>query len=89
MGLWSTLKNVQNLEKLYLDDLKKRRDRDSIIAQGITEDLVKEMIRDCETGLSLEIAYPNGTIFRVTRTLTGSLTETSSNGVGLSFKDSF
>jgi hypothetical protein len=80
---------VQNLEKLYRDDLKKRQDRDLVISRGITEDLVKDMIRNADTGITMEISYPNGTIFRVVRTLTGTTTETSNNNVGLTFKEAF
>jgi hypothetical protein len=90
MGLLTSLKHVVELEKLFKEDLKRRKEREEVIAKGITEDLVKELIRTAETGVTAELIFPTGAILRVTRTLSGFEAETKTQlGNGLRFQESF
>jgi hypothetical protein len=90
MGIISALKHASNLEKLYSADIARQVARDKLIRNDVTEDWVKELMRQADTGVQAEIIWPSGAILRITRTLSGMDVENTPVGIrGIRFKEDF
>ena len=79
MGLISALKQLGALEKLYREDLAKQDARTKLLSKGLTEEWVRELMRQADTGVVAELSFPSGQSLKITRTITG-LENNMSNG---------
>lgn len=86
MSILDDLKAVRTLSKLYKDDIAKQKARDKLVQSGITEDFLRELMRQADSGLVAELLFPSGVTLRLTRTLNGLQTETSG---GIKFHEEF
>lgn len=91
MGILSALKHIVQIESLFQDELKRKHARDQILQTGITEEWVKELMRQADTGVIAELSFPSGVSLRITRTLNGMTSETKNAGAssGVVFKEQF
>lgn len=78
-------RDLSNLYKLYKDDLEKKASRDKLLAQGITEDWVKELMRQADTGVVAELVFPSGVSLKITRTLKGA----DINAAGVDYRETY
>ena len=85
MGLFADLKNLRNLSKLYSLELTKQLHRDQVVSKGVTEEILRELMRQADTGVVAELSFPSGVTLKITRTLTGMATESP----GINFREDF
>lgn len=86
MGILADLQAVRTLSKIYRADVEKQSARDKLVQKGITEDFLRELMRQADSGVVAELLFPSGVTLRLTRTINGMQTETSG---GIKFHEEF